>query len=377
MKYIVMECHEGYAVLMDEESRFVNAANMHYEVGQSVTDPIIMNEEHTARRITFTAGKLIAAAACLVLFTSAGSIYYTRNLKPHSTVLISSDANIKMELNKKGKVLHIVSDSEIGKELLKDYNGKGKDKLTAANEIIELEIEKGYITNGDTIDLYISSDNSGDYESFKSDFENGITDMKVSVHDIDSLNKPSKPTKPTDNVKKPDPPKHDTVKTPEKPAADNNVKTPQPPAQTAVAAPPAHADPPAHDAQPPKEDKKTDTPAPPSPPSNAAEPEPPKAPEKPDAAAQPETPKPEAPAEPAKPALPNEGEPVPPEAGLHEKLTAETDKSDMFELKVHSPVSLLPEHETAEELLPAAEPPASELPSPEAEHSTPQLPPTP
>jgi len=33
MKYIVMECHEGYAVLMDEESRFVNAANMHYEVG--------------------------------------------------------------------------------------------------------------------------------------------------------------------------------------------------------------------------------------------------------------------------------------------------------------------------------------------------------
>ena len=49
----------------------------------------------------------------------------------------------------------------------------------------------------------------------------------------------------------------------------------------------------------------------------------------------------------------------------------------MFELKVHSPVSLLPEHETAEELLPTAEPPASELPSPEAEHSTPQLPPTP
>ena len=30
---------------MDEESRFVNAANMHYEVGQSVTDPIIMNNE--------------------------------------------------------------------------------------------------------------------------------------------------------------------------------------------------------------------------------------------------------------------------------------------------------------------------------------------
>ena len=29
MKYIVMECHEAYAILMDEESRFFHAANLH------------------------------------------------------------------------------------------------------------------------------------------------------------------------------------------------------------------------------------------------------------------------------------------------------------------------------------------------------------
>jgi hypothetical protein len=361
MKYIVMECHEGYAVLMDEESRFVNAANLHYEVGQSVTDPIIMNEEHTARRITFTAGKLIAAAACLVIFASAGSIYYSRNLKPHSTVLISSDANIKLEVNKKGKVLHIVSDSEIGKEILKEYNGKGKDKLTVANEIIELEKEKGIISDGDTVDVYISSDNSNDYRSIKSDLEKGITDVNVEVHGIDSLKKPAKPT---EGVKKPDPPKPDAEKKPEINNTDKN-NTPKKPDQAAVT-PPAPAEPPAPAVQQPKDNGKAEPAVPPAPPVNNNDPEPPKAPDK-----QGEAQKPEAPGEPEKPALPNEDEPPQPEHEIHEKLSADTDISERISFSDMNPVMLLPEHKQEEEPLmaaepPKAEPPAADLPSPEA-----------
>ncbi|WP_295068539.1 hypothetical protein [Ruminococcus sp.] len=368
MKYIVMECHEGYAVLMDEESRFVNAANMHYEVGQSVTDPIIMNEEHTARRITFTAGKLIAAAACLVIFASAGSIYYSRNLKPHSTVLISSDANIRMEVNKKGKVLHIVSDSEIGKDILKDYNGKGKDKLTVANEIIELEKEKGYISDGDTIDVYISSDNSDDYRSIKSDLENGITDIKVEVHGIDSL---KKNTKPTEAVKKPDPPKPDAEKKPDAGKAD----TPKQPAQSAVA-PPAPAEPPAPAVQPPNanNNNKVEPPAPPAPPANAAEPEPPKAPEKQAEAGKNEAPKPDTPAEPAKPAVPNEGELPHLE---HEKLSSDINIEQRISFSDMNPVMLLPEPIQEEEPIAAAEPPMAEPPAPEPPSPEAELPPQP
>ena len=369
MKYIVMECHEGYAVLMDEESRFVNAANMHYEVGQSVTDPIIMNEEHTTRRITFTASKFIAAAACLVLFASAGSIYYSRNLKPHSTVLISSDANIRMEVNKKGKVLHIVSDSEMGKDIIKDYDGKGKDKLTVANEIIELEKEKGYISDGDTIDVYISSDNSDDYQSIKSDLEKGITDIKVEVHGIDSL---KKTTKPTDAVKKPDPPKPDAEKKPDKKDAVK-TDTPKQPAQSAIA-PPAPAEPPAPAVQPPKADNnKAEPPAPPAPPANAAEPEPPKAPE----AGKNEAPKPEAPAEPAKPALPNEGELPHPEHEIHEKLSAEIEKNEPISFSALNPVMLLPEPKQDEEPIAAAEPPIAETPAPAPPSPEAGLPPQP
>lgn len=40
MTYIVMECHPGFAVLLDEEGRFVKAANRHYAVGQTVESPL-------------------------------------------------------------------------------------------------------------------------------------------------------------------------------------------------------------------------------------------------------------------------------------------------------------------------------------------------
>ena len=57
MKYIVMECHEAYAILMDEESRFFHAANLHYSVGQTVSAPILMqrNTEEKAENAAQTA----------------------------------------------------------------------------------------------------------------------------------------------------------------------------------------------------------------------------------------------------------------------------------------------------------------------------------
>ncbi|WP_297957794.1 hypothetical protein [uncultured Ruminococcus sp.] len=273
MKYIVMECNKGFAVLMDEESRFVKAADLRYEVGQTVTDPVLMEEESgRAGKITFHVGRAIAVAACLVLMVSAGSIYYSRNLKPHSTIVISSDANIRLDLNKKGKVLHIRCEDSLGREILKDYNGKGKDMLTVANEILELEKEKGVISDGDTVNFYIESDNSGDFNTYKSDVEHGIADINVNVRGLDrSAPEPPKngeksaaPAKP--GAEKPDPAKNDTKPDAPKPPA-NGEKVPEPPA------PPAAADPPA---PPNGEVKPAEVNDPPAPPEPAVTPEPPK-----------------------------------------------------------------------------------------------------
>ena len=39
-----MECRRSYAVLLDQEGRFVKAANLRYEVGQTVFDPVLLEE---------------------------------------------------------------------------------------------------------------------------------------------------------------------------------------------------------------------------------------------------------------------------------------------------------------------------------------------
>ena len=45
MSYLVMETKRSYAVLLDQEGRFLKAANLHYQVGQTVTDPVLLREK--------------------------------------------------------------------------------------------------------------------------------------------------------------------------------------------------------------------------------------------------------------------------------------------------------------------------------------------
>ena len=48
MSYMVIECRRSYAILLDEEGRFLKAANLHYKVGQTVSDPVLMREPQAA-----------------------------------------------------------------------------------------------------------------------------------------------------------------------------------------------------------------------------------------------------------------------------------------------------------------------------------------
>ncbi len=243
MKYIVMECHEGYAVLMDEASRFVHAANLHYQVGQTVCDPMLLSRKTKASsKPAFILTRIAAAAACLAIVSGVGYGYYAKNIKTYSTVLLSSEADIRMGLNKKGEVIYLKSVNDRGEEILKNYNGKGKDKITVANEILEIEMSKGLISSGDTVDLYISAENSDDYVSIKDDFENSISsglNLKIKVLEPQTPPKkhePEEPVPPHDiskNNKLPD------VNGVEPPKAAEPKESPMPPHEN-EAAPPVH-----------------------------------------------------------------------------------------------------------------------------------------
>ena len=273
MKYIVMECHKGYAVLMDEDSVFVTAANLGYEVGQTVTEPVLMENSSTTevRRKNRIVMSLAAAAACLVVMCGAGYHYYSVNYKTHSTVIISSNAGVKMYLNKKDKVIKLESVSPEGEAILSDYSGKGKDKSDAINEIIEIGKSKGYLNDGDTVSVYIP-----DSDSLRKEIEDELAgqSLKADVQSIDDYSGAEKKTEPHPET---------PAEPPLPPAGENGVK-PEPPAPEIEPTAPTAQIPPEAPSAP---DKLHEPPTPPAE-DGVVKPEPPTAPETPTAPVRPE-----------------------------------------------------------------------------------------
>ena len=166
MSYLVMECHPGYAVLLDEEGRFFKAANLQYEVGQRVYDPVLMREEpqkqsHTIRWI---GGAVAAIAACLLLVFGIG--YYQNYLQPYSSIYLTINPEVQMDLNRQGTVVDLTGTDEDGEKLLEGYDGKGKDKVTVADELIDRAIAMGFLSEGGQISFSIDSPDEAMFQEY-------------------------------------------------------------------------------------------------------------------------------------------------------------------------------------------------------------------
>lgn len=174
MKYIVMECHTSYAVLLDENGVFLKAANLHYEVGQTVSNPVLMQENQTSKDKTQKAIKntLIAIAACLVLIFSTE--YYQYATMPYSTILLSINPQVQMQLNKKGNVVEITGTNEDGKTLLNGYNAKGKSKTTVADELVERAVEMGFLKDGGNVTFSIDTPDKDLYKKYENELKSSV-----------------------------------------------------------------------------------------------------------------------------------------------------------------------------------------------------------
>ena len=276
MNYLVMECHEAYAILMDEESRFFHAANLHYTVGQTVTSPILMQQEtaaeqpeerSTSARIRRIVMRVSAAAACLVLAAGAGYFHYVRHYKPESVVVLNSDANIKMYLNKEGKVVKLKSENQAGDALLESYDGLRKNKVTVAHELLALQIASGSISDGDTVDVYISAQDADAYDTFKTEFESDISklNLHVNVQDLTAHPEVTAVTEPKVQPEKPPKPAQpDQAAKPEKPVKPGKPGTEpvqNPPAVHEDAQKPGEKEKPNAEIQPPKPEDPVKPPA--------------------------------------------------------------------------------------------------------------------
>jgi hypothetical protein len=230
---MVMERHKGYAVLMSEDSQFVKAADLHYEVGQTVTDPVIMaSDDNSPSAVRRTVIKIAAAAACIAVTVFSGYQFYSRNMTDYIRIS-SSAAGIEIHVDKSGSVVALTSDTPYGKEIIRQYrkqNISRSDRADVANELLAIQIKQGYIPQGDTIELYVDADNTNELDSYRNEIEKEIEKLDLRVSDGVKDKTPKKDKKPVPDDKKADPISKD-------PPAPEEAKKPEEPVKSA----PEHA----------------------------------------------------------------------------------------------------------------------------------------
>ena len=107
-----MEVHPAYAVVLDEEGRFLKAANLRYQVGDTVRDIVELRHPREKRPalwkpLSGVAG--LAACLCLVFFG-----YYQPNFTPYGALRIQINPDVELTLSRTDRVLELEGLNEDG-----------------------------------------------------------------------------------------------------------------------------------------------------------------------------------------------------------------------------------------------------------------------
>lgn len=258
MKYMVMECRPSYAILLDEEGCFKKAANLHYEVGQIVEDPVLMRDRAAAPGgfSAWVRGAAAAAAACLVLFFGAG--YYQNYMRPSSFIHMAINPKVQMDINRRGTVIEVSGENQDGEALISGYSARGKEKVEVAEELLERAMEMGFLKDGGTVSFAIDAPDEDIFQEYGVELRTEITDylegrVLASVEVVnyresppEDAYEPAAASAESRALETPAPPE-ETAPAASVPTEETAPAASVPPAQTAPAAPtpPAETAPPA------------------------------------------------------------------------------------------------------------------------------------
>lgn len=150
-----MEVHPAYAVVLDEEGRFLKAANLRYQVGDTVRDIVELRHPREKRPalwkpLSGVAG--LAACLCLVFFG-----YYQPNFTPYGALRIQINPDVELTLSRTDRVLELEGLNEDGRVLIEGYDYGGKDREDVTEELVERAIDMGYLSGGETVSITVTS----------------------------------------------------------------------------------------------------------------------------------------------------------------------------------------------------------------------------
>lgn len=156
MKYLVLEVHPAYAVVLDEEGRFLKAANRCCQVGDTLEEIVELRYPDARRPIYWrrAAGAAAGLAACFCL---AFVGYYQPNFTPYGTLRIQINPDVEMTLSRTERVLELTGLNADGQALLEGYDHRGKSRQQAADELLDRAVEMGFLSRGDVVCVTVDS----------------------------------------------------------------------------------------------------------------------------------------------------------------------------------------------------------------------------
>ena len=159
MKYLVMECHPGYAVVLDDEGRFWKVANMGYEVGETVDDVIKACADADAGRHAHRknplAGLLVSAACFCLVFLGVWQYVFASV----GTVRMQINPDVLISVNRLNYVVGLEGLNRDGERLADGVHTFGRRVDEVSDELADRALEMNYLSENGKITLTVYSSN--------------------------------------------------------------------------------------------------------------------------------------------------------------------------------------------------------------------------
>ena len=158
MNYLVLETHPAYVVVLDEQGRFLKAANQNYQVGQQLGQIIPFRQpKPEISWVKKSMASLAGLAACLCLVLGGYFGYYQPNFTAYGSLLVEINPQVELTLSQTHRVLNLGAQNEDGQVLIEDYDYQNKDGDTVVEELVTRAMELGFLSNGESVTLTVQS----------------------------------------------------------------------------------------------------------------------------------------------------------------------------------------------------------------------------
>ncbi len=152
MKYLVMECHPAYAVVLDQEGQFLKVANEHFEVGQEVEAVLQLRPVKSQAQPVWKKLAVAAACLCLVLFGAWQLLFV-----PYGAVRMKINPDVKLTVNRLDYVIKVEPLNQDAHTLLKGYD-PGMQKLDqVADALADRARAMGFLKEEGSIQVTVQS----------------------------------------------------------------------------------------------------------------------------------------------------------------------------------------------------------------------------